>query len=79
VQQLLPYADKICIKSILDSIRIAKSPEDALNIQRSIVDIKQDIDNALHVADLQIVRLVDELAIKSSPETVEANHVDTEA
>ena len=42
VQQLLPYANKICIKSILDDIRTAKSPEDALNIQRSIVDIKQE-------------------------------------
>jgi len=79
VQQCLAYADKTSIKSILDRIRIAESPEDALQIQRLVNDIKQDIDNTLHVADKQIVRLVDELAIRSSSETIEANHVDTEA
>jgi hypothetical protein len=79
VQLLLPYADKIFIKNILDRIRIAKSYEDALDIKRSIADIKQDIDNGLHIADLQIVRLVDELAIKWSTKIAEENHVNTEA
>ncbi len=79
VLQCLPYATEPSIKPILDRIRIAKSPEDALDIQRLIVDIKQVIDEMLHVADKQIVLLVDKLAIKSSSETIEANHVVTEA
>jgi hypothetical protein len=79
VQQCLQYTNKTFIKSISDQIRTANSPENALSIKQSVSDIKLDIDNALHVADLQIVRLVDKLAAKSSSETVEVNHVNTEA
>lgn len=39
----------------------AATSMDAINIQRSIVDIKQNIELALKVADLQIVRIVDTL------------------
>ena len=79
MQQCLPYTDKIFIKSILDQIGAAKSPEDARRIKHPVVEIKQNIDNTLHIADIQIVKLVDELANILSTETVEAKHVNTEA
>jgi hypothetical protein len=39
----------------------AKNINDSKNIQRSITDIKQDLDATLKVADYQIVRLVEEI------------------
>ena len=61
VKQFLTCTDQMAIKSILIRIRTAKGPDDVLSISRSVVDIEQDIDTMLRVADLQIIRLISKI------------------